>query len=224
MIAYTVKKSDLFVEGQFRQPAFALLGPKSNLHSTVTTYLSDFYAIQGRDIRITQDTNPLSNAEVTYELHPFNGFARVNVERAQLVLLSPHTLTSETIVNLSMALLNGIDKEVEDSSYASYLIQTGLHAELEGVAPSTYTKKFASSVSEDFSSTIGNSVTYYFGQEGSRIHSSVTLDMSGEFSECIFVRIVLRYDGERIAISDLADAVIEHYNQLLNLIGLDSES
>ena len=224
MIDYTVKKSELSVEGYFRHPAFALLSPKSDLHKTVTTFLSDFYAIQSRDIRITQDTDPLSNAEVTYELRPFNGFARVSIERAQLVLFSPHTVNSENIANLSLALLNGVDKEVNDSPYASFLIQIGFHAELHDIAPSVYTKKYVSSTSKDLDSIVGNSITYYLGQEESRIHSSVTLDMSGEFSECVFVRMALRYDGEKIVISDLPDAVLKHYNQLLSLIGLDSDS
>lgn len=224
MNAYTVKKSDLSVEGFFRHPAFALLGPKSNLHKTVTNFFSDFCAIQGRDIRITQDTNPLANAEVTYDLRPFDGFARVSIDRAQLVLFSPHTLTSETIADLSLALLNGVDEETDDSSYASFLIQIGFHAELQDLTPSEYTKKYVSSEAEKLGPIIGNSITYYLGQEGPRLHSSVTLDMSGEFSECIFVRTVLRYDRERIAVSDLPEAVLEHYNQLLSLIGLDSES
>lgn len=223
-MAYTVKKSDLSVEGYFHQPAFALLSPMSNLHSTVTAKLSEFYAIQGRDIRITQDTDPLANAEVTYELRPFNGFARVSIERAQLVLFSPHTLNSETIAGLSLALLNGVNEGADDSSYASFLIQIGFHAELQDVTPSMYTKKYVSPISEELGSVVGNSITYYLGQEGTRIHSLVTLDMSGEFSECVFVRIVLRYDGAKIILSDLPEAVLEHYNQLLSLIGLDSES
>ena len=104
MTGYTVKKSDLSVEGYFRQPAFALLSAKSNLHSTVTTFLSEFCLIQGGDIRINQDTNPLANADVTYDLRPFNGFARVSIDRSQLVLFSPHTLSSQTIAGLSLAL------------------------------------------------------------------------------------------------------------------------
>ena len=223
MTAYSIKKSELSVEGYFRRPAFALLGPKSNLHSTVTTSLSDFYLIQGSDIRINQDTNPLANADVTYDLRPFNGFARVSIDRTQLVLSSPHTLTAEIIAGLSLALLNAVHKEIDENSYASFLIQIGLHAELQEIEPAAYTRKYISSAPDGFDSIIGNSATYYLGQEGPRAHSSVTLDMSGEFSECVFVRVALRYDGETIVAADLPDAAIEHYNQLLTLVGLDSD-
>ena len=223
MTAYTIKKSDLSVEGYFRRPAFALLGPKSNLHSTVTTFLSDFYLIQGSDIRINPDTNPLSNADVTYDLRPFNGFARVSIERTQLVLLSPHTLTAETITGLSIALLNAVHREIDENSYASFLIQFGFHAELQDMEPAAYTKKYVPSVPDGFEPIIGNAATYYLGQEGPRAHSSVTLDMSGEFSECVFVRIALRYDGDNIVANDLPDAAIQHCNQLLHLVGLDTE-
>ena len=78
MTGFEIKKSDLSVEGYFHRPAFALLNPKTNLHSTVGAFLSDFYLIGGDDIRINQDVNPLSTANVTYDLRPFNGLARVS--------------------------------------------------------------------------------------------------------------------------------------------------
>ena len=223
MTGYTIKKSDLSVEGYFRRPAFALLSPKSNLHSTVTTFLSDFYLIQGGDIRIKQDTNPLANADVTYDLRPFNGFARVSIDRSQLVLFSPHMLTTKIIAGLSLAFLNAVHKEINENSYASFLIQIGLHAELKDIEPAAYTGNYVSSAPEGFGSIIGHSATYYLGQEGPQAHSSVTLDMSGEFSECVFVRIALRYDGEKLVADELPDAAIERCNQLLALVGLESE-
>ena len=221
---YTVKKSELSVDGHFQRPAFALLRPTSNLHSAVTSALSDFCLIQGSDIRITQDTTPLANAEAIYNLRPFNGFAKVNIDGAQLVLLSPHTLSDTLIINLSLALLNAVHKEVDQTSYATFLIQIGFHAELPNINPAAYTGHFVSSEIHYVGSIIGNSATYYLGQEGTRLHSSVTLDMSGEFSECVFVRIAIRYDGSRIAASELPNAVQEHYNELLSLVGLESES
>ena len=222
MTGFATKKSEFSVTGYFRRPAFALLNPKTNLHSTVVAFLSDFCSIGGDDIRINQDASPLSNANVTYDLQPFNGFARVSIDRSQLVLIGPHTLTREVIAGLSLAVLNGVQSEIEENSYASYLIHIGLHAELQDADPAEHTGKFVVSAGANSESIIGNSVTYYLGQEGPRTHSSVVLDMSGEFSECVFLRLALNYDATRIALSELQRATIDHCDQLLALVGLDS--
>ena len=223
MTGFSIKKSDLSVEGYFRRPGFSLLSPKSDLHSTISTFLSDFCLIQGDDIRINQDVNPLSNASVTYDLDRFNGFARVSIERSQLVLLSPHTLVHDTIVGLSLALLRGVQSEIDENSYANYFVQMSLHAEVKDVDPAVYTGRYVMPQPEELGPIIGNSITYYLGQEGSRTHSSVVLDMSGEFSECIFLKLALRYDASEIALDELPVATIEHCNRLLALVGLESE-
>ena len=222
MTGYAIKKSELSVEGYFHSPALTLLTSESNLHGTIVAFLSDHYIIQGDDIRINQDTNPLANANVTYDLRPFNGFARVSVDRAQLVLFSPHTLDVDTISGISLQLLNAVQKENKEEPYASFLVQIGLHVELRDIGPAVYTGRFVSTPKE-LESIIGHSVTYYLGEEGPRAHSAVTLDMSGEFSECIFVRVVLRFEGEKISTNELPEAAIKHYNELLAIVGLDPE-
>ena len=223
MTGFSIKKSDLSVEGYFHRPGFSLLTPKTDLHTTISASLSDFCLIQGDDIRINQDVNPLSNANVTYDLDRFNGFARVSIERSQLVLLSPHTLERDTIIGLSLALLRGVQSEIGENSYANYVIDMRLHAEVQGVDPAVYTGRYVMSQPAEFGPVIGNSITYYLGQEGPRAHSSIGLDMSGEFSECVFLRLVLRYDASAIALDELPATTIEHYNNLLALVGLESE-
>ena len=223
MTGFSIKKSDLSVEGYFHRPGFSLLGPKTDLHTTIADFLSDFCLIQGDDIRINQDVNPLSNASVTYDLDRFNGFARVSVDRSQLVLLSPHTLVRDTIAGLSVAFLRGVQTEIGENSYANYLIQVGLHVEVQDVDPVAYTGRYVMSQPDELGPVIGNSITYYLGQEGPRAHSSIVLDMSGEFSECVFLRLALRYDASAIALEEVPAATIEHCNRLLALVGLEQE-
>ena len=223
MTAFSIKKSDLSVEGYFHRPGFNLLSPESDLHTTIVTFLSDFCHIRGDDIRINQDANPLSNASVTYDLHRFNGFARVSIDRSQLVLLSPHAMVRDTIKDLSLALLRGVQSEIGENSYANYLIQLSLHAEVQDSNPAVYTGRYVVSQPEELGPIIGNAITYYLGQEGARMHSSIVLDMSGEFSECVFLRLALRYDASEIELDELPVATIEHCNRLLALVGLESE-
>ena len=218
---YAVRKSDLSVEGFFAGPAFNLLRKNSDVLSVVTSCLSAFCPIRGADIRIDQGSNPISNANVTFELHPFNGFARISVDRAQIALFSPHSLDTDTIARLSSSFLGAVDNMLRPNSYGHHLVHFSFHAALENILPADHTRRFVSAPSED--SVIGNSVTYYLGQHDLRLHSSITLDMSGEFSDCIFVRIAIAFDANRISASRLKEPVIDHSNTLLALIGLEAD-
>ncbi|MDD9993410.1 MAG: hypothetical protein OXP75_16565 [Rhodospirillales bacterium] len=83
-IPYTIRKSELSLEGYFSRPAFDLLKPKTALHDSLSTHLADFTVLRGSDIRIDPNTNPLSNVTATYDLRPFNAAARISVDRVQL--------------------------------------------------------------------------------------------------------------------------------------------
>ena len=166
MTKYSIKKSELSVEGYFTQPAFNLLRPKTDLHGTVATFLSDFCPIRGADIRIDSDTNPLGNANVTYDLRPFDGAARVSIDKAHLALFSPHTIEEPRIAALSLAFLEAVREAIVDNSYARFFVQFAFHAAPEEIAPADYTQRYVSPVPGTLSSAIGSSVTYYFGQDG----------------------------------------------------------
>ena len=222
MTEYTIKKSSFSVEGFFRHPAFGLFRPTSNLYEAVVTSVSDFYRIQGGDIRIDSDTNPLTNANVSFDIRSFNGIVRVFIDRAQIFLSSPHELTNEDISELALAFFGGVQNELSGNSYGDYFIHSVFHAELADISPAEFTASHLSSTAKSIDSIVGSSVTYYLGQEGARSQSSVSLDMSSEFSECVFVRTVLSYNGDEIVFSDLPNAAIQHYNQLLSMIGMES--
>ena len=223
MTKYAVRKSDLSVEGFFAAPAFNLLRTDSDVLNAVTSCLSAFCPIRGADIRIDQETNPIGNANVTFELHRFNGVARISIDRAQIALFSPHSLDTDTISRMSSAFFGAINEVLPPSSYGHYLVQLSFHAALENISPADHTCRFISPQSDNSGSAIGNSVTYYFGQHDLRLHSSITLDMSGEFSDCVFVRIAMGFDANKISAVGLKDAVVEHSNSLLPLVDLEAD-
>lgn len=223
MTKYEVKKSDLSVEGFFAEPALNILRANSDVLKVVASCLSFFCPVRGTDIRIDQETNPIGNANIVFELHPFNGVARISVDRAQIAFFSPHSLDTDVISRLSSTFLDSINEILPPSSYGHYLVQFTFHAALENGSPADHTRRFITAPTENADSVIGNSVTYYFGQDDVRLHSSITLDMSGEFSDCVFVRIAMGFDADGIPAVGLKDAVVEHSNSLLALVDLEAD-
>ena len=191
MSKYAIKKSDLSVEGFFATPAFNLLRTNSDVLNVVGSCLSTFFPIRGADIRVNQDNNPIGESNVIFELQPFNGVARISIDRAQIVFFSPHSLDTDVISRLSSSFFGAANELLPPNSYGHYLVQFSFHAALENTLPADHTRRFVSTPSNNSDSVIGNSVTYYFGQHDLRLHSSITLDMSGEFADCVLVRIAM---------------------------------
>ena len=223
MVKFSTKKSDISVEASFSGPAFDLLKPESALHEKVTERLAEFCQITGDDIRLNRDAVPLSNASVTYALAALDGAARVSIDKAQIAFFNAHLLRTEQIASSSLALLNAVSEVIPNSSYQNFVVRGNIHCVLEGVEPLAHTSRYVSPVPEGFEKTIGNAVMYYFGQEGPRSYSSVGVDMSGEFSDCVYVTVAIGYDSTKIGMDELPEPVIQHYNQLLSVIGFEPE-
>ena len=219
---YSVAESDLSVEG-FSEPAFSLLNADSNVLKAVTPNLSSFSHIRGANIRIEQDSNPIANANATFDLHALDGYARISIDRAQIPLFSPHSFDKDVISNLSSSFFDAVNQELQSCAYGHHLVQFSFHAALESGSPEEHTRGFVRAIPEDSDKGIGNSVTYYFGKNDERLHSSVTLDMSSEHDNWVFARVAMAFDATKISLRDLKDLVVDHSNTLLNLIGLEAE-
>ena len=66
----------------------------------------------------------------------------------------------------------------------------------------------------------GHTLTYYLAQENQRGRSSISLDMSGEFLECVYI-FAIRYNGRKIAVGKLPDAILDRCIQDISLVGLE---
>ncbi|MCY4258834.1 MAG: hypothetical protein OXC91_01040, partial [Rhodobacteraceae bacterium] len=164
MRKFSVRKSDFSIEGFFAEPAFDLLSANSDVLSAVSPSLADFCPIRGADIRIDQDASPLGNANVVFELRALNGFARISIDRAQIVLFSPHRLNQDLISRLAASFLEAVKDAASAKSYGHYIADLTLHAALDDITPEDHTREFVLPSGNNLESAVGNSVNYYFGK------------------------------------------------------------
>ncbi len=221
MVKATVRKSDVFVEASFAKPAFSLLRADSSLNPTVVTALSKYCSIRGNDIRVETDTNPIGNAGVVYDLRPLNGFSRVSLDRATILFVDPHTQETQLLTDLSQAFLHAVQECVDDSLYEAFQVTYSLHAQLDTLSPANYVQNFVASLPDDGGPVIGNAVTYIFGQQGPCTNSAIAVEMSAEFSQCVFVRLSATYDAAQHTNSVLTEQVRQRFQRLLYLVGLE---
>ncbi len=230
MVDRLIRKCDFGVEAGFTKPAFNLQHADSNLHAKVASAFSPFCRIRAADIRIETDTLPLSNANVVYDLTGLGGFARLNLDKAFIVFFNPHVADATSIISLSEtclkaveAFLSAVESTIFDCSYASFQVDFVCHYQLIDASPADHIRQYVSPLVDDTNWIIGNAVTYYLGPKGPQTHSSIALDLSSEFSDCVFVRISITFDASRISLEEMMRSVVQHFRRLLALVGLESD-
>ena len=206
----------------FSESAFNFFRPDSHLHDTVVKSLSGFCSIRGNDIRVETDSNPISNMSINYDLRPFNGFAKVNLDGSHVYLVNPHTVPTSQVVGLSEAFFLAIRELLITNQFDNFQVHHSFHAQLEGMAPADHVRNFVVPLTDNFAAAVGNAVTYYLGQDGPRTQSSIMLDMSDEISECLHSRMSATYDGARISVENLAEAATDHFRRLLSSVNLET--
>ncbi len=229
MVDRLIRKCDFGIEAEFAKSAFNLQRADSDLHTTVVSAFAPFCRIRADDIRIETDTLPLSNANVVYDLAGLGGFARLNLDKAFIVFFNPHvgdatsiTSLSETCLEAVGAFLSAVESVIPDCAYGSFQVQFMCHYELIDSSPADHIRQYVSPLQDDTNRVIGSAVTYHLGPKGPQTDASIVLDLSGEYSDCVFARISITFDASGISLEEMLGSVFQHCRRLLALVGLES--
>ena len=225
MIGYETKKSNLSIKGFFTEPAFRLFHSNNDSIEVVTRCLSRYCKVQGKNIRINQNGDSLGHSNITFDLYHFNAIAKIFLDKYQIDFFDTHIpslLSFEDISNLSTSFFSTLTHEEHCTATTSYTIQLIFHAKLDNLTAIEHNSKFVNPPLEtSFNNSSGTAVCYYFGQHDVLLNSSVTLDISVEFIDCIFVNIFMAFDANKVTLKDLPNLGHEHTDRLHRAIGLE---
>jgi len=212
--------ADLAFEATFPEPDFQMFadGP-SLLHDL-------FKRLAPRGLRLNDlrfDIGSGSAAERPQVIcHLFNylmtikvGFERVEVVCSQM----PSNLVEPFKAAILDALLAVRDHR-SSISFSTFVLSVALHTKLEGVSVRDYLARFAANVPEGLGPPTGNGAAFYFGPDGDRLLTSVTIDVSTPVADGLFIRVRSVWDGKKVALDSLlqtADGYTRNVLQRFNL-------
>lgn len=194
MSKFDVKQSDLTVEIRYTEPAFGLLEPGVDLHAKMFGALGE-YELTAGDIRIQNDVTDLSRPNVMYSMPVYKAHVRVSLEKLEVLFLDLAAVDTDQVQRITVAALRGLRESVPPVKLASYTIANSAHGTVEGLGATEFIRQFISQVPDGVGPLIGNGIVFYFGPEGDRQQSSLTLDMSLLFSQAIYVRAFTTFAG-----------------------------
>jgi hypothetical protein len=219
-IKVEVVRSDLAVEAGFPQPEFWLFRDVSALLHRLHTRLQP-HGLKLTDLRLERATGNVAEQHVLCYLFDYLMTVRVRVERVEVncsALPSPEYLDKFKAATLDV--LRAVKDLRADLSFRAFAVAVGVHAKLEGQSARDYLTQFVAKVPQGLGASTGNGIVFYFGPEGERLLSSVTVDASALVPDGVFARIHGVWDASKIAPESLTGTAEAFVRQGLESLGL----
>jgi len=215
-----VARSELAFEAGFPSAEFSLLQGSSLLHHLYARLLP--HGLKLADLRIERGAGNVGDYHVLCYLFDYLMTIRVRIERIEVQCSSlPNAEQLGKYQAAIVDLLQAVKDFKKDLSFRAFAVASTVHARLQGVSVRDYLASFAPTLPKGLGTPTGNGAAFYFGPEGDRILSSITLDTSALVSDALFVRIHAVWDASKISPETLAGGVAEGFvRQALDTLGL----
>jgi hypothetical protein len=215
----TVEKSELSFEVGFSQPEFAMFMNVPPLLNQLYTRLQP-HGLKFQDIKLERGSGGLAEQNILFYLFDYLVTVRVRVERIEIHYSA---LPNREYVNRFKAATVDIllaMKELKPDLFRAYAVAAGIHAKLEGQPSRDYLAQFMTNAPKGLGSLAGNGAIFYFGPEGDRLLSTVTVDPSVVVPEAVFVKIHGLWAANAVSPEALANNAEVFIRQALDSIGL----
>jgi hypothetical protein len=218
-VKFDVAKADLTFEAGFGQPEFALFRDTPGLLRHLFKRLEP-HGIRLVDMKIERGSGSAADFHVLCYLFNFVMTVRVRLDRIEVYCAD---LPRDHVQEFSVAILDAlaaVQAHLPDLSFRAHALAVGLHGLLEGEPVRKYISRFVSNA-PNIGSPTGNGVVFYFGPEGDRLLSAITLDMSVVVPDALYVRTHVIWDAKKVEIKNLASMAEGFVRHVLNQVGLE---
>jgi len=219
-IRFDVTRTDLTFEGSFSQPEFALFQDTPRLLRHLFARLEP-HGLRLVDMKIERGSGSAADLHVVCYLFNYVMTIRVRLERIEVycsqVLRDQARVFGAAILDTVLA----VQTHLPDLAFRAHGLAVGLHGLLEGQPTSKYLSRFISNPPSGLGPPTGNGVVFYFGPEGDRLLSTLSLDRSIMIPDGLWVRPYVVWDAKKVEIKNLAIIAESFIRQTLNQIGLE---
>ena len=219
-IKLEVAQADLAFEAGFPKPEFRLFRDVAVLLDHLYRRLES-YGLRLTDIRVERGSGTVNDHHIV--LYLFNYWMTVRV-RTERVEVGCSTLPRDYLDKYKAAIidvLRAVKDYRSDLSFPAFAVVVGLHGSLEGRRVEDYLAQYVVNGPKNLGPTTGNGVVFYYGAEGDRFLSTLTVDRSATVPDALFVRVHGVWDAGRVAPEALAGMAEVFVRQALENLGLE---
>jgi hypothetical protein len=207
------------LQAHFVSPVFDLFkdlpGPIRHLFVT----LNPHYNLHLTDIKLESAGGSLGEVHLRLswpslaEARLFLDRVEVSSDYLQFLRFQERDLVADVV--------SAVSTYVQGTGFRAYSVTQHVHGSLAGETRSKFLSQFVGRVPQGLGPLLGPGVVLYFGTEGEKLATSVTIDFSRVVEGGIFVQSVVLYDASKIELADLQSISRQHFISLLDRIGLE---
>jgi hypothetical protein len=173
------------------------------------------------DLRIESGTGNVGDFHVLGYLYNAWMTVRIRVERVEVACSGfPPPEAPEKLKAATADVLRAVHDHRPELAFKVFNVAVAMHGRLEGVSTPEYLARFISNAPNDLGPLIANGAVFYYGPDGERLLSALTLDASAYVPDGLYVRIRGAWDGKRVTsegLPSVAEAFVRHSIQRLGL-------
>jgi hypothetical protein len=216
----SVQRSEMWFEAAFAQPEFLLFANIPPLLQRLYARLEP-HGLKLTDLRVERGTGGVAEQNILFYLFDYWMTVRVRVERIEIHC---STLPDQEYVNKFKAAMVDVLRAIKDLkpdfAFRAYAVAVGVHAKLEGQSVRDYLAQFVANVPKGLGASTGNGAVFYFGPEGDRLLSSLTVDPSALVPEAVFAKVHGLWDASKVSVEVLSGNAEAFIRQGLDSLGL----
>ena len=219
-VKFDVQQAELNFEAGFDQPDLQLFGDTHGLLQQLYLGLQS-HGVRLSDLRIERGADTAADWHILCYLFNFYMTIRIKLDRVEVNCTQ---LLQDQVDKYGAAIvdtLKAVHAYRPKSRFRAYALSVGLHGVLEGNSLQRYLARFTKGIPEQLGTSIGSGTVIYFGPEGDRLLSTVTLDMSAQISGALYVRVHVIWDATKIDTGAIPKVSEDFVRQTLGHVGLE---
>lgn len=219
-ITLNVERADLSLESVFTEPQFALFRDTNGLLQQLFTRLHP-HGLTLQQLKIERGNGSIGDFHVACQFYNFMMTVRVRAEKVETLCLEVPETHVERFGAAIVDALSAVKAHLPTLAFRTHTMSAGMHGRLEGESVKNYLSKFVTSVPTGLGPQLGNGGVLYFGAEGDRVLSSVTVDLSSLTPDGLFVRPFVIWDATKVEVTTLPSRATAFVRHALDCFGLE---
>jgi hypothetical protein len=216
---FLVEKAELIVEVGFERPDFALLQDPSTLLQHLFRRLEP-HGLKLGDLRVERGAGNVADFHVLCYLFNYWMTVRVRVERVEVVCAELPADHVERFKVVTTDVLRALKDRSPDLLFRAAVVAVSMHGKPEGQPSKEYVAQFVTNIPKDLGPLTGCGSVLYFGPDGDRVLSVVTVDMSAAVADSLYVRVHAVWDAKRVPVEDLSALADDYVRHVVERLGL----
>ena len=219
-LTFNVARADVSLESTYAQPDFGLFRDTTGLVGHLFGRLQP-HGLRTQDVKIERGDGSVADFRIACHLFNYRLGVLVRTEKVESACLNVLEGEVEQFAAVTIDALSAVKEHQPSIVFRSHTVAVTMHGALEGASTGDYLSRFATNIPSGLGPLTGCGGVMYFGTEGDRILSSVTVDLSGVVPGGLFVRAYAVWDASKVEPSVLPARVRAFVRRAVEAFGLD---